>query len=100
MTNGNRGIRSGTIARIYAEGIRQGFEHGIHRGSSHYFLRCKEPGCDFMQALSATQRDGDRRKVQNIITQMRRHGFVWQGRGGEHTAPLRFAQPEQDREVA
>jgi hypothetical protein len=96
----NRGIRSKTIARIYETGKDQGFEGGFHRGSSHYYLRCLEPGCNFMQTLSSTQNDGNSQKTLNIITQLRRHGFVWQGRGGEHTAALLYEQQEQKKEAA
>lgn len=80
-------FRSKTFRKIYLEGINQGFEGGYQQGSKHYYLRCPKKDCGFACTFSSTVSDAHPEKVRNFVAEMRRHGFVWEGRGGEHTAP-------------
>lgn len=49
--------------------------------------------------LSMTVSDSAQFKRLNVLAQLRRHGFVWEGRGGAHTAPCRQAALDRRRQV-
>ncbi len=81
-------FRSKTMREIFRQASEQNFEPGFQDGSGHFSLRCKKKGCGYTQSLSSTMDDGNPQRIQNVVAGLRRHGFVWEGRGGEHTAPL------------
>lgn len=80
-------FRSKVLSEVYEEAIRQKFKPSYQQGSGHFCLTCPARGCGYTHTLSTTMGDAYKQKTLNLITEMRRHGFVWQGRGGEHTAP-------------
>ncbi len=76
-----RQFRSRNLQALFMEGIRQGFISGKREGSQHYYLRCPRKGCDFSQPISGSAKDTPR-EMLNTVSALRRHGFVWEGRGG------------------
>ena len=76
---------SDLVGQIYREGIRQNWKPEEGRNSGHYYLYCPHPKCHFRKTFSLTE-NGSSHKAKNSIAEMRRHGFVWQGRGGQHVA--------------
>lgn len=82
-----RGFRSDQAKVLYDEAIRQGWWPPKDKGKSgHFFLRCPARRCAFEVPFSTTGKYNPR-ELKNQIAIMRRHGMVWQGRGGEHVAP-------------
>lgn len=93
-------FRSKNFREIYLEAIDQGFEGGRQQGSGHYYLRCPKKGCGYTHTFSASVSDSHAEKVHNFVTSMRRHGFVWEGRGGEHTAPRLHRTLRRERKAS
>jgi hypothetical protein len=82
-----RGFRSDQVAAVYDEALRQRWQiPDFQPGSGHMFLRCPKRGCSFLVAFSTTGRY-HHHELNNQVALMRRHGFVWRGRGGQHAAP-------------
>lgn len=80
-----RAFSSDMYRNVYKEAVRQGWVPQHKGRSPHAYLLCPHPGCHYRQAFSTTGRS-HKCEFQNHIAGMRKHGFVWQGRGGEHTA--------------
>lgn len=94
-------FKSKIFQRLYKEALRQGFtEHFPEGRNSHIVLVCPKRGCGAQVQLSTTLSDGAPFKQHNIITKMRRHGLLWEGRGGKHTAPSFGAAIRKRREEA
>lgn len=83
-------FRSDILRDVFQEGVRQGFRPSHRRGASHSYLEC--PVCGYREAFSVTGRMRQH-ELHNKLTALRRHGFRWQGRGGEHTAQAPDRQP-------
>lgn len=80
-------FRSTDMRKLYKEAVAQGFRpiHGPR--APHVYLLCPHPDCHYRQTLSTTD-TGVVRNLKNYIADLRRHGLIWQGRGGKHTAPV------------
>lgn len=88
----NRAFTSDRYRDIYKEAIRQGWIPVERRKSGHKYLVCPHPDCNFREIFSTTGR-GQYRELRNTVTALRRHGFLWEGRGGKHIAePFLSAQ--------
>lgn len=86
-------FRADEIRKIHDEAVNQGFTSQFGRGSGHVYLAC--PRCWLRVPLSTTQ-SAQGRNVSNVISQLRQHGFIWQGRPAIHTA-LQHARRKQPR---
>lgn len=93
-------FRSKTLKEVYREAIRQGFTPLEQNGEGHFCLRCPAKGCGYTHTFSGSMTDTHRQKALNAIAVMRRHGFIWKGRGGEHTAPRLHRELRREREAA
>ena len=93
-------FRSKTLGEVYKEAIRQGFIPLEQNGEGHLRLRCPARGCGYTHTLSGSMTDAHKQKALNTIAVMRRHGFVWKGRGGQHTAPRLHRTLRKERETA
>lgn len=80
-----RGFTSDMLRQLYEEGVKQGWRPEDNRKSGHAYLYC--PRCPYREAFSKSGR-GFPPEIGRKVTAMRRHGLVWKGRGGEHTASL------------
>jgi hypothetical protein len=91
-----RTYRADVYRQIHEAAVKQKFIPGKHQGSQHPYLVC--PTCGMRTILSASC-NGRFQKVKNTIAALRSHGFEWQGRPAEHTAPLNSgrSRPPQKR---
>jgi hypothetical protein len=80
-----RSFRSDQARDLYNEAVRQRWRPLSFGGSGHLFIGCPRKGCCFQVAFSTSGLYRPR-ELNNQICLMRRHGFTWQGRGGQHTA--------------
>jgi len=88
-----KGFTSDQLGSIFTEAVRQGWTPDEKRKSGHAYITCPHPECHHREVFSRTC-NAAMHKLQNKISAMRKHGFVWQGRGGEHVAPL-FGRREE-----
>jgi hypothetical protein len=75
-------FRSDQLRAIYREAIEQRFTSGFH-GSQHVFVECPQPECEHREILTTTGRAYEH-ELKKKICRLRKHGFVWKGRGGQH----------------
>ena len=93
-----RAMRAGPMRDLYREAVRQGFvEMGIN-GGGHPVIQCPTPRCGYPVAFSISS-SGNGRGVLNLISRLRHHGLLWEGRGGGHTAPLFWANQGSAQEA-
>lgn len=78
-----RGFRSKTLRRIYDETLQQGWAPRERTGNGHFYVQCPERGCTFSAPFSVTANEHPRNS-QNVLRDLRRHGFVWEGRKAVH----------------
>lgn len=81
----SRSFRGNDLYSVFKEGVAQGFVPFFSKRTSHAYLAC--PQCRDRIMFSITGTGGGNGK-SNKVADLRRHGFVWQGRPAEHTAPL------------
>ena len=70
---------------IAKEARSQGFQLGS-TNHDHLFLRCPEPRCAMRVTFSKTVAGNDKKAFPKVRNLLLKHGFSYQGRGGEHTA--------------
>mgnify|MGYP001566569201 CR=1 FL=1 len=80
-----QGFRSDILRDLYNAALKQGWRPDESRKSGHFYAHC--PQCPYREAFSRTGR-GYNHEAHAKINSLRKHGFVWKGKGGEHTAPL------------
>lgn len=80
-----RSFRSDQARDLYNEAVKQGWRPLAIGGGGHASVSCPRRGCAFQVVFSTSGKYWPR-ELNNQITLMRRHGLVWQGRGGAHTA--------------
>lgn len=82
-----RGFRSDMLRSIYEAAVKQGWTPGVDGRSGHKYLHCPHGGCAYRESFTITGRCRPPERSAKL-RDMRGHGFMWQGRGGKHTAPL------------
>lgn len=78
-----KGFRSGKLRAIYEEAIRQGWRVRPRTGNGHAYLMCPQPGCKFSEPFTLTANEHSR-TTENTLRDLRRHGFLWEGRSAQH----------------
>lgn len=73
------GIRSDFLREIVKTATQQGFE--LEKGGKHPALVC--PVCGHREVITATGKQNFH-ESRSKASRLRRHGLVWQGRGGKH----------------
>jgi hypothetical protein len=91
-----RGFTSDVLRDLYRAAIRQKWraEYG-KRGSGHAYVYCPQEGCYFREAFSLSGR-GWPHEIASKVGNMRKHGLMWKGRGGKHTAALLTGKETED----
>lgn len=91
-----RGFTSDILRSIYKEATRQGWRPEYGKGSNHAYVVCPHPECHYREAFSLSGR-GLPKETGRKLSAMRRHGFVWKGRGGDHTADPLGGMKEKEK---
>jgi hypothetical protein len=74
-----RGIRSDKLRRLISAALSQGWQHDI--GGSHPRVVC--PVCGHREVYTASGRQHEH-EIKKKIARLRRHGVLFDGRGGQH----------------
>lgn len=72
-------IRSDRLRQIVSAAVDQGFT--VEHGTRHPALIC--PVCGHHEIITTSGRQLHH-EIRNKISRLRRHGLVFEGRGGEH----------------
>lgn len=78
-----RGIRDGRLRTLAKAARKQEFELGATR-HDHLYLRCEQ--CQERITFSKTVSETDRAAYPQLLNRLRKHGLLYEGQGGEHTA--------------
>lgn len=78
-------FRSDYLQKIFNAAVKQNFEPGNLPGSTHVYLRCLQ--CGHREIFTTTGR-GRLHETKKKINVLRRHGLIFDQRGGGHAAPL------------
>lgn len=82
---GTKGFSSDMLRNLYDAAVAQGWRPERQAKSGHAHVYCPTPGCHFRESFSLSGR-GRPHEVAAKVNAMRKHGLIWKGRGGEHTA--------------
>lgn len=88
------GFTSDQLAALFREARRQGFIELPLSKNGHAYLRCRR--CPVRFSFTTTG-NGSGRVFQNQVADLRRHGLLWQGRGGTHRADIPHENRKKER---